>query len=208
MMETYKDKEVPLSIIVGLINNSGEHLTEVNIEFSRDDSNKKLIRAIYKKCPNLKYLKVNIEKDDDILELENLFIKCQYLAGLYITCRKELNFENLFDKLVNSAPDNLFKFKFKSSWQIPLVAWKSFFYNWKGRPPMLLQTIATFLNEEYMVLFENYKFLGIIKKYDNCENENTFEDFEWITGNFNFMNLNLDKTSKKKKKRVRGVRAI
>ncbi|CAB5366346.1 unnamed protein product [Rhizophagus irregularis] len=67
--------------------------------------------------------------------------------------------------------------------RITLMSFKLFFHHWQGKHPMLLQTIGMSLNksEEHSYLIENYKFLGVIKKYDDIElGKNNFKDFEWI----------------------------
>ena len=46
-------------------------------------NNKRIIQTIYKYCPNLQYLNLMFRKDN-IIELENLLINCQYLNGLYV----------------------------------------------------------------------------------------------------------------------------
>ncbi|CAB5393511.1 unnamed protein product [Rhizophagus irregularis] len=66
-----------------------------------------------------------------------------------------------------------------------LESLKLFFDNWKGRHPMLLQTIQYNKNwDEPFDLIEKYKVEGIIKKYDHVLNESIFEDFEWIEQKF------------------------
>jgi hypothetical protein len=62
-----------------------------------------LIKKIYQKCKNLKYLEIPF-KDDNLLEFENLLFNCQYLSGLVINNNKDININKLFEILVNSSP--------------------------------------------------------------------------------------------------------
>ncbi|GBC30891.2 hypothetical protein GLOIN_2v1881647 [Rhizophagus irregularis DAOM 181602=DAOM 197198] len=79
-----------------------------------------------------------------------------------------------------SSPINLFKFKFKFRYRpVKLESLKSFFDNWKGRHPMYLHFIKKLENniDDLIDLIEEYKTIGIIKKFNNgldCK------DFEWI----------------------------
>ncbi|RIA89666.1 hypothetical protein C1645_824484 [Glomus cerebriforme] len=82
------------------------------------------------------------------------------------------NWNFLFRILVGLSPTSLFKFKFCFR-DVPKMKYlNSFFYKWKGRHPMLLQTNL----DKYFDLIKRYEKKGIIKKHDYV---NTFEDFEW-----------------------------
>ena len=127
--------------------------------------------------------------DSNISEFEKLLINCQYLNGLFIATYDALNgssWDDLFKILTKSSPTSLFKFKFRfDQSSIPKLeeTFKLFFDNWRGRHPMLLQTIITYdqIGGQYLDLIEKYKMEGIIKKYDNdVVYEGNFEDFEWI----------------------------
>jgi hypothetical protein len=91
--------------------------------------------------------------------------------------------EKLFKILTRSSPISLFKFKFYFSVSPKPKTLKLFFDNWKGRHPMLLQTIQVAINvyenEDYTVMIKKYKAKGVIKKYNDCYRF-SFEDFEWI----------------------------
>ena len=82
--------------------------------------------------------------------------------------------------LAKSSPPDLFKFKFCFNWLTSphLNSLKLFFDNWKGRHPMLIQTVPTIDMKEWFDLIEKYKAEGIVKKYDN--DMSNFEEFEWI----------------------------
>ncbi|PKY40374.1 hypothetical protein RhiirA4_453730 [Rhizophagus irregularis] len=197
-LEILKAKHVPIKVLTNLIENTNESLNEISIDYVNHDwiNNKKIIQAIYKKCPTLKYLKLVI-RCCNISELEKLLIKCQYLDGLYILVDntldgygsefsdKVIDWNSLFEILAKSSPINLFKFKIYYQISPKSEFIKSFFDKWKGRHPMLLQFIGNQNScKNYFDLIEKYKAEGIIKKCDDAL-ENTFEDFEWIQKRFN-----------------------
>ncbi|RIA91438.1 hypothetical protein C1645_875422 [Glomus cerebriforme] len=165
----------PSNSLASLIENTKGNLIEISINCGRDRgdeeaASKRLIQAIYRNCPKLKYLKI-LFRNINILELENLLINCQYLNGLIIVTNfyDMIDWDNLFKILAKSSPNSLFKFKFYSYRQIKSDSLKLFFDSWKDRHPMLLQTV-----NDYMTT--NYKAGEIIKK----RNKNYLEDFEWF----------------------------
>ncbi|RIA85002.1 hypothetical protein C1645_879587 [Glomus cerebriforme] len=167
--------------LISLIENTGGHLIEINIGnfFVHDFYNKRLIQIIYKNCPNLKYLRL-VLRSSNILEFEKLLIHCQHLDGLSIWYEDRLNWDNLFEILIKSSPTNLFKFKFYFSIAPELKSFESFFDNWKGRHPMLLQ-ICLLLDLKKILdynFIKKYKVEGIIKKFDFCYYKD-FEVLEW-----------------------------
>ena len=88
----------------------------------------------------------------------------------------------LFEILTKSSPTSLFKFKFKFH-SIGTPKLESFFDNWKGKHPMLIQIISD--RNIDLELIERYKVEGIVKKYDYDYNMwrgrgGTFENFEWM----------------------------
>jgi hypothetical protein len=173
-------------ILASLIEKTMGYLKEIKICLTDHDDtdNKRFIRAIYQNCPNLKYLKLLI-RSSNISEFEKLLINCKYLDGLYINMNINSNYwKRLFRILTRSSPTSLFKFKFYFSVSPKPKTLKLFFDNWKGRHPMLLQTIQTamcvYYNENYTAMIEKYKAKGVIKKYDDCYTSYSFEDFEWI----------------------------
>ncbi|GBC17461.1 uncharacterized protein OCT59_003757 [Rhizophagus irregularis] len=190
-LQTLKAIKIPFDVLASLIDNTNGYLNEISISYVHNDefSNKRIIQAIYKNCPNLKYLKL-LFRSSNILELENLLTRCQYLDGLFLITDMYLYndyilFENLFEVLARSSPTNLFKFKIYINKTPKLESLKLFFDNWKGRHPMLLQTIQYNKHwDEPFDLIEKYKVEGIIKKYDHVLNESIFEDFKWIEQKF------------------------
>ncbi|RIA84512.1 hypothetical protein C1645_413003 [Glomus cerebriforme] len=181
ILKTYNVPSDILAKFIGL--NKG--LLEIKISGINFEINSKiLIQAIYNNCHNVQYIELIIN-NDDLLELKNLLIKCQYLDGLildiYDITADEMGWDNLFEILLESAPKNLFKFKFIHRTTIKFNALKNFFDNWKGRPPMLLHFIEMFhLTNKYLDLIEEYKKEGIVKKFFHDKFSNSFNDFEWI----------------------------
>ncbi|GBC11263.2 hypothetical protein GLOIN_2v1867143 [Rhizophagus irregularis DAOM 181602=DAOM 197198] len=132
---------IPVILLVPLIENTDGYLNEIaiyDIKYNDIDC-KRIIQAIYTKCPNLKYLKLNLS-NYAIFELEKLLINCQYLTGLFIIKSGIFNWDTCFEILSKSSPI--------------------------GRYPMLLQFSQLNL-KNYNSLIEKYKKRGIIKKFEN-----------------------------------------
>jgi hypothetical protein len=181
-----KASRVPIKVLTNLIENTIGTLIEIKIDYIFHDeiNNKRIIEAIYQKCPNLKYLKL-VLRNSNILEFEKLLINCQYLEGLFILINNmedAFDLEKLFEILARSSPIGLFKFKFSiySDTIFKLETLKLFLDNWKGRRPMLLQFNKIGYIEEYTNLIEIYKSEKIVKNFDNLLYGNTYEDFEWV----------------------------
>jgi hypothetical protein len=182
-LETLRAKSVPIKSLVSLIENTDGYLTEIKVDgISHDEiSNKRIIQAIYQNCPNLMYLKI-LSRNSNILELEKLLINCQHLTGLFLSGNSTdvFGLDYFFEILTRSSPTSLFKFKFNFRYRpIKLESLKSFFDNWKGRHPMLLQFSRVGNIEKYTNLIDKYKAEGTIKKFDYNYGQ-TFKDFEWI----------------------------
>ncbi|GBC04754.1 hypothetical protein RclHR1_05850003 [Rhizophagus clarus] len=178
-LQILKSSNVPIDVLTSLIKNTNRNLIEIKIGCVNFDEigNKKLIQAIYLKCPNIRYLTLLI-RNCNILELEMLLISCQHLNGLYILINNndDLSFDwnKLFEVLTKSSPTSLFKIKFHSNELPTLETFKLFFDNWSGRKPMFLQNINDMdINSE---LISRFKSEGIVVKGLNY-NQST-EDFE------------------------------
>ncbi|PKC62534.1 hypothetical protein RhiirA1_465005 [Rhizophagus irregularis] len=189
-----KAKRIPLRYLAKLIENTKGKLCEISINSLRynDFNYEELIQVIIKNCLNLKYLTL-VFRNGDIMELEKLLINCQYLNGLIIVTNKfDLVFDwnKLFEILIKNSPISLFKFKFyfyRYRTLSQLDSLNLFFEKWKGRYPMLLQTVPMYSHinlEKYFDIIEKYKSEGIIKKYDNDLYGNTYDEFEWIKERF------------------------
>ncbi|GBB89801.1 hypothetical protein RclHR1_01660020 [Rhizophagus clarus] len=181
---------VQIEIIASLIKNTSGNLIEIKVDYVSNDEidNKKLIQAIYDKCPNIKYLKILV-RNRNIPELEKLLTNCPHLNRLYlfIVDNQEHTFDwdKLFEILIRSSSTSLFKFAFNIlnvNYLLKLETFKLFFDNWKGRHPMFLQITAVDEKMDF-TLIERYKSEGIIKKFDYRFQYNINEDFEWIDDN-------------------------
>ncbi|RGB31929.1 hypothetical protein C1646_763510 [Rhizophagus diaphanus] len=167
---------IRVSLLVPLIENTDGYLNEISIydNLYNDNDCERIIQAIYTNCPNLKYLKLNLNYNA-FFELEKLLINCQYLTGLFIIKCDYFHWDTCFNILSKSSPINLYKFKFGYFCNnIEAKSFKLFFNNWKGRYPMLLQFGQLNL-KKYNSLIKKYKKRGIIEKFENDK----FGDFEW-----------------------------
>ncbi|RGB31511.1 hypothetical protein C1646_763989 [Rhizophagus diaphanus] len=183
-LQILKSRSVPNNVLASLIENTKGFLTEIVIDFTDflddDINNNRLIKAIYKNCPILKYLLLNINTLN-ILEMKLLLINCQYLNGLVIVCfeRDQTTWDKIFELLINYAPKNLFKFKFVSDFECKLESLKNFFDNWKHRKSMSLQIHEMHFTEDYFNLIEKYIKIGIVKNFRYDLSNIFFDEFDW-----------------------------
>ncbi|PKY42644.1 hypothetical protein RhiirA4_456477 [Rhizophagus irregularis] len=173
-------KGVPICALTSLIASTSGQLIEIKIDHipHEEIDNKRIIQAIYQKCPNLRYLKLML-RNRNILELKNLLVNCRNLSGLFIISNMVDTFgwDNLFEILTETSPTSLFRFKFSFCYKpIKLEFLKFFFDNWKDRHSLVLQLSRLDNIGNIGDLIEKYKADGIIKK---C-NEVCGGDFEWI----------------------------
>ncbi|GES93945.1 hypothetical protein GLOIN_2v1878750 [Rhizophagus clarus] len=187
-----KAKYIPYEYLAKLIENTKGTLNEISIYSLRlnESNNERLIEAIARNCLNLKYLTL-VLRNRDITGLEKLLINCQYLNGLVIipSLEESLFFWiKVFGMLIQFSPIGLFKFKFyvlhiNSFSQLQFL--NLFFDKWKGRHPMLFQTVQMHINhskllEKVFKKIKKYKAEGIVKTYENDLHGNNYEEFEWI----------------------------
>jgi hypothetical protein len=189
ILKILKVQRVPSKILANLIENTKGNLSEISIHYDGIDS-KRLIRAIYQNCSNLRYLKLSLAANTNSLisEFENLLINCQFLNGLIIDINDifdvlEFCWDKLFEILTKSSPFSLIKFNFISYKTIKSEYLKLFLDNWKDKHPILLiisndnYSLDIEVNQQLKDLIEEYKVKGIIKK---CYiGGNICEDFEW-----------------------------
>ncbi|PKC08371.1 hypothetical protein RhiirA5_500021 [Rhizophagus irregularis] len=175
LLQNLKARSVPIKFLTNIIGNTIGNLSEIKIDHisHNEIGNKMIIQAIYKNCPNLKYLKL-LFKNSNILELEKLLIKCQYLCGLFIIfedvwdANVTVDYDHVFEILTKSSPISLFKFKFHYNIEPKLESFKLLFDNWKDRHPILLQTVQyRRYGNSHFDLIESYKAKGIVEKYEN-----------------------------------------
>ncbi|GBB87261.1 hypothetical protein RclHR1_01370020 [Rhizophagus clarus] len=196
-LQVLKARYIPIKSLVKVIESTNGDLNEIKIDdkLHFETDNKIIIQSIYQYCPKLQYLKLVI-RENNILELENLLIKCQYLNGLYIIihnhvfwdCDISFNWDHLFEVLARSSPISLFKFKFYFFETCKFESLTSFLDNWKDRNSMLLQTIqdTTGMCIAGMKWFDliDYESKGIVKYYNHTlDVNNTLEEFEWVHEN-------------------------
>ncbi|PKC08410.1 hypothetical protein RhiirA5_416944 [Rhizophagus irregularis] len=187
-----RTQRVPSKILVNLIDNTIGNLSEISV-FCDGTNNKELMKSISKNCPNLRYLKLSLLTNLNILisELENLLTNCQLLNGLIIDLYDTdtfsiFNWDKLFKILNKSSPICLYKFKFSSYKVIRLDHLELFFDNWKDRNSMLLKISNNYYSagleakQKLNDLYEKYKAKGVINKYFTGTSRNINEDFEWI----------------------------
>ncbi|GBC05006.1 hypothetical protein RclHR1_00060019 [Rhizophagus clarus] len=168
-LQILKARYIPVKYLTSLIENTSGSLIEVKIDYTTHDDieNRKIIQAIYHNCPRLKHLKLVI-RNKNFSELEKLLINCQSLISLYIlTNDVEFDWNNLFKILTKLSPNNLFKFKFFSSYVSPsLESLEIFLDNWKGGNSLSVKFNNIKHTEEYSDLIEKYKAKGVISKFD------------------------------------------
>jgi hypothetical protein len=188
LLQTLKARSVPIKVLTNIIENTIGYLVEIKIDHTSHNEfgNKMIIQAIYKNCPNLKYLKLLI-KNNNNLELEKLLISCQNLRGLFIIFEDvwdvniTIDYNYVFEILTKSSPISLFKFKFHYNREPKLESFKLLFDNWKGRHPMLLQTVQyRRYGNGHFNLIDSYKTKGIVEKYENYVSEDISEVFKWV----------------------------
>jgi hypothetical protein len=171
-------KCINIESLTSLIENSGENLTQLKINYAYylvyEINVKIIIQTIYQNCPNLMYLNL-LYKIDNVLELEKLLIKCQHLNRLkfhFDSMDVTMDWDNLFKILATSSPPSLFKLIFNYPTKKPeLESLNLFFVNWEGRQPVSLKFL---LEENYnkkkhtelIELIEKYKAKGVVKKFD------------------------------------------
>jgi hypothetical protein len=160
-LKILKTRAVPVGKLAKLIENTSGHLTKISTDYKSHNvmNNKKIIQAIYQKCPKLEYLKLNL-KSSNITEFEKILINCQYLNQLFIIVDNLFEQQELFEILSKSSPTSLYNFILHNlSIPINLKSLKLFFDNWKGRHPMFLH-----FSFDHGRCFD-YDLIDLIKEY-------------------------------------------
>ncbi|CAG8701241.1 16984_t:CDS:2 [Rhizophagus irregularis] len=159
------DSHQNLDRMIKIIN--GHHLHEITLCHNGlvSDANyhRRLIRAIYQNCPNLRYLSMPM-MELNFPEFERLLINCQKLNGLIFKNEIFFKYKSLFEILIKSSPISLYKFKiyFNRKFGPKFKLLKSFFNNWKDRHPMMLQINRVNFDDNREV----EKLEELVKKYE------------------------------------------
>ncbi|PKC56220.1 hypothetical protein RhiirA1_474315 [Rhizophagus irregularis] len=159
------DSHQNLDRMIKIIN--GHHLHEITLCHNGlvSDANyhRRLIRAIYQNCPNLRYLSMPM-MELNFPEFERLLINCQKLNGLIFKNEIFFKYKSLFEILIKSSPISLYKFKiyFNRKFGPKFKLLKSFFSNWKDRHPMMLQINRVNFDDNREV----EKLEELVKKYE------------------------------------------
>jgi len=191
ILKILKTHQIPSKILANLIENTKGYLSEISIFNNNINNIEKLIQAIYQNCPNLKYLRLSLIVNSNLLllEFENLLISCQFLNGLvldiyYNTDLFDLfSWSKFFEILTKTSPISLFKFKFTYI-KFKLEDFKLLFDNWEGKPILLeIRILSNCMKkkQQFEDLTEKYKVKGIIKQYlIGVVSIYDDDDFEWI----------------------------
>ncbi|RIA85898.1 hypothetical protein C1645_879016 [Glomus cerebriforme] len=172
--------------VVEIIEKTNGHLKKILIEnYNYCNDSKRLIRSIYKNCPNIENLSIIIH-NHNFMEFKKLLKTCQNLKELYIRIlnndkdeekSEEEKFEDggiLSEILIDSAATCLNYIKFLNYWKISSKDFEKFLENWKGRPPLTLidANYDDFFDSE---ILEKYKSEGVINRF-NVESSYYFLD--------------------------------
>ncbi|RGB26756.1 hypothetical protein C1646_770032 [Rhizophagus diaphanus] len=109
-LQNLKSSLFRMKSLRNLIISTNESLTKLSIEnmTHNEIDNKIIIKAIYQNCPNLIYLKLMLI-NENILELEQLLINCQYLIGFYFINKNIFGWDKLFEILNLPSPIKEYK---------------------------------------------------------------------------------------------------
>jgi hypothetical protein len=162
VLELYNIKDILIAIKI--IQNTGGDLQEIKIYGTNHfHYSERYISTIYKYCPFIKYISFFIN-NDNLNELEQLLINCQYLKAINVEILSCEDFDSnkFLNLLVNLAPISLYKIRISRK-IFTIDSLSSFFKNWKGRKTLYLYN---FIKDHHEV-FEKYEKSGIIKYNHN-----------------------------------------
>ncbi|GBB98651.1 hypothetical protein RclHR1_03290009 [Rhizophagus clarus] len=166
--------------IINFLENNGKTLKKLYI--SRSD--KVISLSVANFCPNIKSLYI-IFKNDELDILKTIFISCQCLESIKITCGiRHLNKKKVLETVTNYSPKNFHELKIYSSSYSDISSedLESFFISWKNRIPKKLLTLimikGDFFTSLDMKIIKKYENFGIIKfkikRWDDEEEEEEF----------------------------------
>jgi len=174
-------KNITHNLIEKIIEKTNGYLWKVDITNDMNEriDHEKFIKIIYQHCPKIKYINVLIHENKNLLELEQLFLNCQYLEGIviesppiYRSQSERINGNELLEIITRSAPISLHKIKVYKNLEISLDSLITFFENWRGRIPLCFHTIMSYskLDKDYLDIIEKYEKEGILREYKNLNN--------------------------------------
>ncbi|GBB98650.1 hypothetical protein RclHR1_03290008 [Rhizophagus clarus] len=166
--------------VVKFLENNGKNLQKLYIY----RSDKAISLSVANFCPNIKSLYVTF-KNDELDILKTIFISCQYLESIKITCGvRHLDKKEVLNTVANYSPKNFHELKIYSSSRsyVSSEDLEAFFISWKNRTPKKLLTLVMimggFFTSFNMRIIKKYEKLGVIKFkikwYDEEEKEEEF----------------------------------
>jgi hypothetical protein len=194
-MQDYQELEIlnieynTLDVISSIIEKSSGRLKKILFKpyeiidynyYNIAEKSLNFIRKVYENCPSIEYLTVaSYLSKEHFTEFEKLLKICQNLKSLLITFSYQNNnlytsenfveYEELLEILIRSAPINLKEIRFGRFGDkfFSLENLEKFLENWRGRPPLSIITNEhIYITESYTRLINKYKSDGIIKDFN------------------------------------------
>ncbi|RIA92237.1 hypothetical protein C1645_846278 [Glomus cerebriforme] len=151
-------------ILVKFLENNGKNLKEFYV-----NGYGSLNLIIAKFCPNLRSL-YTLFPENEMETLKVIFNSCQQLESLKVLCGNRYLKESKVLKIVaKHSPENFHELKLRN-FGISELDLESFFISWKNRVPQRSISFIIegfiFIKREHIDIFEKYKKLGIVKKFE------------------------------------------
>ncbi|RIA84331.1 hypothetical protein C1645_879991 [Glomus cerebriforme] len=168
--------------VIKFLENNGKNLKECY--FGEDSSALNLSIAEF--CPNLKKLSVCFN-NDELNTLITIFNNCQNLESIEIWFGKGcLSEKEVLETIVKYSPKKFCELKIYngSPSELILEDLEIFFLNWKNRTPkisislIIIKSHYESLEANKVLIIEEYKNLGIIKKFEIRKMDNEEEEEE------------------------------
>ncbi len=164
--------------LIKFLKNNGKNLKEICLN---EQHNNSLNLAVAEFCPNLKSL-YTIFDEDDIETLKVILTSCQQLESLETWCGETwfnyyLNENELLEVVVNYSPEKFYELKlhyddYAANMEIFSEELEFVFINWAKRISQRSLSLIIFNNKrlnvkkESMEVIEDFKKLGVIKKFE------------------------------------------
>jgi len=161
------------------LENNGKNLKEFHLHLNPCSSSTNL--AIAKFCPNLKSLSTRF-KNNDVEVLETILKNCQQLESIITWCWRGdyyLNENKLLEVVAIHSPEKFYELKIRHIGDAKLHVFpkdlEPIFISWSKRIPQKSlsliiinenRSIDLKIKKENMVVIENFKRLGVIKKFE------------------------------------------